>query len=164
MVNNNADDEILNEILEKHQNDTAEYISRSTDLQITWKVGEYMKLTLEHRTSDSIDYEKRLSKLQQEPHVLIPGLRHGRISRDDLLRADSLKYSHVFINIQSFVMSFKVGDRIIDRQSDSHLFTPALKRRIKKLRPDDRVYISDIMAQGPNGSIKQIGSLTVVIK
>lgn len=164
LVNNNADDKTLKEILEKHQNDTAEYISRSTDIQITWNVGEYMKLTLEHRTSDRIDYEKRLSDLRQEPHVLLPGLRHGRISRDNLLRADSLKYSHVFINVQSFIMSFKVGDRIIDRQSDSHLFTPAMKRRIKKLQPDDRVFFSDIMVQGPNGRIKQIGSLTVVIK
>jgi|GEM_PF-3693313 len=61
-------------------------------------------------------------------------------------------------------MSFKVGRRIIDRQSDSYLFTPAMKRRIRKLRTGDRVFFSDIMVQGPNGSIKQIGSLTVVIK
>lgn len=164
LVNNNADAEILKEILEKHLNDTAEYISRSTDLQITWKVGEYMKLTLEHRTSDSIDYEERLSYLQQEPRVLLPGLRHGRISRDDLLRADSLVYSLVFINIHSFVMSFNVGERIIDRQSDSHLFTPAMKRRIKKLRTGDRVFFTDIMAQNQNGIVKNIGSFTVLIK
>ncbi len=156
LVNKNADDETLKEIVEKHQIDTAVFKP--------WKVGEYMKITLEYRTSDRIDYEKRLSTLRQYPHVLIPGLRHGRISRDDLLRADSLKYSHVFINVQSFVMSFKVGDRIIDRQSDSHLFTSAMKRRIKKLRTGDRVFFNDIMAQNQNGMVKNIGSFTVVIK
>jgi len=156
LVNSNADDETLKEILEKHQNDTAVFKP--------WKVINYMNFSMENRTSDRIDYEKRLSDLRQEPRVLLPGLRHGHISRDDLLRADSLVYSHVFINLQSFVMSFKADYRIIDRQSDSHLFTPAMKRRIKKLRPGDRVYISDIMAQGPNGSVKQIGSFTLVIK
>lgn len=163
LVNKNADEETLKEIVEKHQNDSVAYISRSTDLQFSWKVCEYMKLTLEHRTSERIDYEKRLSDLRQEPHFLLPGLRHGRISRDDLLCADSLKYSLDFINVQSFVMCFKVGERINDRKSTSHLFTPAMKRRIKKLRPGDRVYFEDIMALGPNGSVKNICSFTVVI-
>lgn len=157
LVHNNTDDETLNAILEKHQNDTAVFNRLFT-------VRDYMKYTLEHRTSDTVDYKKMLINIRQELRVTIPGLSHGRISRDDLLRADSLVFRYIpSVNVQSFAMCFRVGERIVTRQSKSQLFTPAMKRRIKKLRPGDKVFFEDIMMKGPNGGVKQIGSVTMVI-
>jgi len=56
------------------------------------------------------------------------------------------------------------GGFTIDKPSKSDSFTPAQKRMIKSARRNQKIYIEDIKAKGPDGSIRSLPAIVFRIK
>lgn len=162
LVEKNVDDDILGEILDRHKNDTAQFIYSPTDLVITWTVSRYMQLKLkskaDNKTSNTADdFESRLenlrSSLQETIRIYIPGEYHGMVTKDDLLLIDSLTCTLKGFRIISFNLTS--GTKTF---STNNVFTQEIKEFIRTMTSGDRIYIEDIKVEFPDNSIGQIAS------
>jgi hypothetical protein len=161
LVEKNADDDILGEILDKHKNDTAQFIHGPTDLVMTWTVSRYMQIKLKsksyNKTFNTADnFESRLenlrSRLKKTNRIYIPGEYHGMVTKDDLLLTDSLTCT-----LQGYrVISFSL---ISDTKtfSTNNVFTQEIKDFIRTMTSGDRIYIDDIRVEFPDKTIGLIG-------
>ena len=163
-----VDDDILDEILFRHKNDTAQYIESSTDVVITWTVNEYMqtilKLKADKKTFNAnVDFESRLenlrSSLKKTIRIYIPGEYHGMVAKDDLLLVDSLTCS-----LKEFrIISFKLisGDKTF---ITNNIFTQEVKEFIRTMTSGDRIYIEKIIVEGSDKMKRHIPSIILKIK
>lgn len=94
LVEKNVDDDILGEILDRHKNDTLQFILSPTDVVMTWTVSRYLQIKLKSKAGNKTfntadDFESRLenlrSRLQKTICIYIPGEYHGMVTKDDLL-------------------------------------------------------------------------------
>ena len=93
LIGKNADDKILKQILTKHLNDTAKFISGSSNVYITYSVKKYMQEVLTWKADNKlpeVDFKARLQQIRSRRYDMIRGVHHGIISKDSLLRLDSL--------------------------------------------------------------------------
>jgi hypothetical protein len=167
LVEKNVDDDILGEILDRHKNDTAQFIHRAVDVVMTWTVVGYMQLKkrkADKKTFNTADdFESRLenlrSRLQKTFRIYIPGEYHGMVTKDDLLSIDSLTGTLQGYRIISF-------DLISDTKtfSTNNVFTQEIKEFIKTMTSGDRIHIDEIRVEFPNKTIGQIGGISLRIK
>jgi len=66
--------------------------------------------------------------------------------------------------IKSFTVSTQVKGFTRDEKSNSDYFTPAQIKLLKGLRKNQKVYIEDIKAAGPDGSIRNLPAISFRIK
>lgn len=66
--------------------------------------------------------------------------------------------------VKSFNVSATVKGYEEDASSNSYQFTPQQKALIAKLRPQAKVYITDIKAQGPDGTLRSLPSIAFKLK
>lgn len=66
--------------------------------------------------------------------------------------------------VVSFTVSANIKGFVKDEPSKSAAFTPAQKALINQLAPGSRVSIDDIKAKGPDGSIRDLGSINFKLK
>jgi len=66
--------------------------------------------------------------------------------------------------VTSFTVSANIKGFVKDEPSKSAAFTPAQKALINQLAPGSRVSIDDIKAKGPDGSIRDLGSINFKLK
>lgn len=168
LVEKNVDDDILGEILDRHKNDTAQFIYSPTDLVITWTVSRYMQLKLRSQADNKTvntadDFESRLenlrSSLRETIRIYIPGEYHGMVTKDDLLLIDSLTCT-----LQGFrIISFNLisGTKTF---STNNVFTQEIKEFIKTMTSGDRIYIADIRVESSDKTIRQIASKALRIQ
>lgn len=170
LVEKNVDDDILGEILDRHKNDTAQFILAPACVVDTWTVSQYMKINLRskanNKTSNTpVDFESRLenlrSSLQKNVRVYIPGEYHGRVTKDDLLSIDSLTCTLQGHRIVSFDL-FTVSDT--KTFSTNNVFTQEIKDFIKTMTSGDRIFIEEVRVEFPDKSIGQIGGKSLRIK
>ncbi len=161
LAKKNVDDDILGEILNRHKNDTAQFIRGSTDVLFTETVSGYMQLILKlkanNKTFNTTGYfESRLenlrSSLQKTIRIYIPGEYHGMVTKDDLLLIDSLTctlqgYRIISFNLISDTKTF----------STNNIFTQEIKEFIKTMISGDRIYIDEIRVEFPDKTIGIIG-------
>lgn len=166
LVEKNVDDDIIEEILDRHKNDTGQFIYSPTDLVTTWTVSGYMqqlkrKSKADNKTFNTADdFESRLenlrSRLQETIRIYIPGEYHSMVTKDDLLLIDSLTTSQGF-RIISFNLTF-VTTSITKTFSTNNVFTQEIKEFIRTMTSGDRIYIDYIKVEFPDNSIGQIAS------
>lgn len=162
LVQKNADRKILRDILEKHINDTAVFVSSPTDVVMNWTVKGYMQFLVDlsaEKKPDSIDYKTRLEQIRNRFRVIVAGAHHGIITKDSLLKVDHLVCSEKGFNIISFTLM--IGKRTI---KTNNMFTKEIRSRIRELKPGDFVFIEDLTATVPDSSIRKLGSIILKVK
>jgi len=167
LVEKNVDNDILGEILDRHKNDTAQFIYRAGCVVETWTVVRYMKLEkwkADNKTFNTTDdFESRLenlrSRLQKNVRVYIPGEYHGQVTKDDLLSIDSLTCTLPGHRIVSF--DLYSGTKTF---STNNVFTQEIKDVIKTMTSGERIHIEEIRVEFPDKTIGMIGGKSLRIK
>ncbi len=170
LIAKNVDDDILGEILDRHKNDTAQFILTPGCVVNTWTVSQYMQIKMRskanNKTSNTADYfESRLENLrkslQETARVYIPGEYHGQVTKDDLLSIDSLICTLPGHRIVSFDLIAVSGTKTF---STNNVFTQEIKDFIKTMTSGDRIYMEEIRVEFPNNFIGIIGGKSLRIK
>lgn len=168
LVKKNVDDDILGEILDRHKNDTAQFIHSPTDLVMTCTVIGYMQLTFKSKADKKTfntadDFESRLenlrSSLQETIRIHIPGEYHSMVTKDDLLLIDSLTCTLPGYRIISFNLTS--GNKTF---STNNVFTQEIKEFIRTMTSGDCIYIEDIKVEFPDNSIGEIAHKSLRIQ
>jgi hypothetical protein len=160
LAQKNADEKLLREISNKHLNDTAKFTLSPTDVVITWSVRDYMQSILRDTPAKpEIDFKVRLEKITRARYMVIAGAHHGIIIKDFLLQADSLICPQDGMKIISFVLTVR---RKTFRSRN--ILSGRTKRKIKKLRSGERIFIENIKAEGSDKTVRQMGAITLKIK
>ena len=92
------DKEILQEIYNKHLDDTARFSTCNTDIVFSYKVNEYMEMYINlYDSIKPIDYGERLEKIKKRTRIFLNGesiheIKFGEniIEKEELLKSDSL--------------------------------------------------------------------------
>ena len=153
---------VLQKIIQEHENDTSSYSESSTDVVQVWKVIDFMKITLKLATDrklPALNYKKEIEKIRDELQIAIKGNHHGFISKNDLLHLDSLVFSKIGFEVNSF--GIWINDRSILAPS-KHL-TSEIKSEIEKLKVGDRVYFENLKVNGPDKIVRNYGSIRLTI-
>ncbi|MES2777778.1 MAG: hypothetical protein V4722_26600 [Bacteroidota bacterium] len=154
LAQKNAGKDILTGIISKHKNDTAEYINCPTDVVITWNVFEYMQKVMEwkmDRKTHNTDYVSLLKTVRSRFRLNVPGEYHGVISKDNLLKVDSLTYSRKGFRIISF--SLENG---VESIAMNNLFTDRIKEFIKNTKSGDKLVINEIIIEATDKSRRKL--------
>jgi hypothetical protein len=168
LVMKNTDNAIIEEILKNHRSDTAEVLEMSTDVVISLTVIEYMEIAVNWKAENSLTneegyYESRLEYLQNgirnTPRVIVPGEYRGRISKEALLLVDSITCSHKEVKIISF--SMVTVNNIYDLKDS---FTEEMKEEIRTMEVGDHISIDTIVAEFPDGTVRQISPVFLTIR
>jgi len=159
LVQKNVDSSILEEILNRHKNDTAKFIEHRGCVVFTWTVNEYMRTLLSRKAdnyiSNTTDYFKfRLeylqNRLRNKIEINIPGEYEGKISKEDLLLVDSLKCSSERFRVISFDLN--VGNKTF---ATNNIFTKEMKDSFRDMITGDRLFIDNITVEIPDKKIKR---------
>lgn len=153
---------ILQDIIHKHENDTASYSTSSTDVVQSWKVIESMKFTYELAKEQKLlilIYEKEIAKIRDELHIVIKGNHHGFIRKSDLLNLDRLAFSKIGFKVLSF--DIRINNKSLAARSN--VVTGEMKSEIEKLKVGDRVYFESLKVKGPDNKVRSYGSVTLTI-
>ena len=66
--------------------------------------------------------------------------------------------------VKSFTVSATIDGFERSKKSNSYKFTPAQLSLIKKVRPGGKVYIENVVAVGPDGKPRKLGTIALRIK
>ncbi len=168
LAKKNVDDRILGEILNRHKNDTVQFIRSSTCVFFTETVSGYMQLIMKlkanNKTFITTGYFESLlknlqSRLQKTIRIYIPGEYHGMVTKDDLLSIDSLTGTLQGYRIVSFDLTS--GTKTF---STNNVFTQEIKESIKTMTSGDCIYIDEIRVEFPDKTIGLIGGKLLRIR
>jgi hypothetical protein len=164
LVRKNADNDILNEILDRHKNDTVQFTRSSTCVVWTSTVIGHMELMLKLKANNkkfsTTDYYESLlanlrRRLQDEIQINVPGAYHSMVTKEHLLSMDSLTTSKGYrIASYDLIAITASGTKTI---FTDNVFTPEIKELIKTMTSGDRIYLEDIRVEFPDKSIGIIG-------
>jgi hypothetical protein len=110
-------------------------------------------------------------KLVPDPVAKIAGIKGAGAIDQKIL----LEQKGIYAEMENFdfdlgfkVVEFKVsantGGYSVDKISNNDQFTQEQFDLIKKVKKDNKIYIEDIKAQGPDGAIRQLGSIAITVK
>ncbi len=162
LVLKNADKKMLEEILNKHSNDTAKFLSKGGCVEIEWSVKEFMQMLFTYQPdtpSAQPDWKSRIEKIRRERYSLIAGSHHGFIDKDSLLKTDSLIESKGQFRIVSCVLTIRRKP-----QQLTNRFNARAKRRISRLNPGEPIFIENVKAEGPDKIIRTLPSFFLKVK
>jgi hypothetical protein len=157
-----SDINLLQDVLKAHWNDSASYINSTTDLVVHRKVNEFMDVVYQAKSSNELkptDFQARLDRLLNIPRLIIPGLNHGFISKESLLKLDSL-----FCSLDEFeIVSFDLeGSRRMS--SNCNALTKRMKREVRRLEVGDKVYFDKIRVMMPDKTFRYLTPLVLTIR
>lgn len=105
-----------------------------------------------------------------DPVAMVAGKNGGSINKNLLAMQtgvdavmDNFDFDLKF-KIKSFNVSTVVQSYTRDEKSNSDYFTPAQLKLLKGLRKNQKVYIEDIKAVGPDGSIRNLPAISFKVK
>ena len=162
LAQKNADEQTLRKIYNSHLNDTALINYVPTDVIIYWTVKEDMQVVMNVKAENKltpIDFKVRLEKIRNERYRVIPGTYHGIIAKDSLLKIDRLTCSIGAFKIISFDLTIR--EKTI---RSNNVITPRIKRKIRRLKSGERVYIEGIKAEGPDKVERLLNPAILIIK
>ena len=105
-----------------------------------------------------------------DPVAMVAGKNGGSINKNLLAvqtGVDAVMDGFDFdlkFKIKSFTVSTQVKGFTRDEKSNSDYFTPAQVKLLKNLRRNQKVYIEDIKAAGPDGSIRNLPAISFRVK
>jgi gliding motility-associated protein GldM len=135
--------------------------------------GQKVRITvnaeIDGKTTNMGSKEFRVKRVP-DPVAKIAGKKGGVIARN-ILKAqagvaadlENFDFDLKFI-VQSFVVSATVRGYEEEAKSNSYSFTAKQKQLIGKLKPNSKVYITDIKAKGPDGTIRSLPSISFKLK
>lgn len=88
-------------------------------------------------------------------------LKKLKAAQGVLAKMENFEFDLKF-NVISFVMSATVKGKVVDQKSNGGRVTGNMKTLINSMRPGSKLYIEKIKARGPDGSVRDLG--TVVLK
>lgn len=162
-----APDSILERVYLKHQNDSARYISRSGCLVNTWKVNEWMQFGINSAKEDKIrkiNFEKEIARIikqnNHETRMVLPGLKFNRIKKEALLKIERL----ICLDTNYKVISFTLydGEKLLRGRSD--FINKDMKTMMRKIKPQNRIYIEGIKVKSPDGHTRKLRSINLIIE
>jgi len=154
---------VLLKILDIHKNDTAEFRSRSTDVETKWTVKEFMQSGLKFNSANKlsvIDYKKRIEKIRGQTKIEISAMHHGLIEKEELLKIDSLVITGNKLRIISFTLFAE--EKTI--KSSSNILTNDMKIAIKETEPRSILIFTDIKIVGQDSIVWHGPSMVVKLK
>jgi len=110
-------------------------------------------------------------KVCPDPVAKIAGIKNsGKISKATLLAQNEViaEMENFDFDLNFRVVSFTLStiDKgyTFDRISQSNKFTEEQRNQLQKVQPGDKVFIDDIKAIGPDGTIRQLGNIALTIE
>ncbi|MEM9023633.1 MAG: GldM family protein, partial [Bacteroidota bacterium] len=88
-------------------------------------------------------------------------LKKLKAARGVLAKMENFEFDLKF-NVVSFTMSATVKGKVVDQKSRGAAVTSDMKKLIAALRPGQKLYIERIKAKGPDGTVRDLG--TIVLK
>ena len=165
VVNKTEDEELINQLMERHQNDTTSFNLLSGSVVSKWTVKEYMETTLKFQGDQKFDYQKKLRKIRETPRLVLPGIRHGRMQPKDLVKLRKLEYNQVERQVVSFTFSFRrEGEYSEELNSDSSMLTKPMQTALMELTPGDVFYLDNIKIKMPDGNLANAGSVRIAVE
>lgn len=163
LVQKGADDSSIKEILNNHKDDTAVFIEAVTDVIQIRSVTQYMQFIYQNNESfPRTDFNTRLDKIREKKkdlHIIIPGVRHGIVSKQDLLKIDSLVCSEEGFQI----VSFELYARKKTLTANS-LITKQMKRLLGELKSKNLIQISKVKCLGPDKNVRYLSSFNLMVR
>lgn len=156
-----SDVNLLSEILNKHANDTSEYIGSRTDVVVTWTVSEYMQRVFDAKSNNElniVDFQARLDQIRSQSKIVIPGVWHGYVTKESLMSMDSLVCSVE----GSTVISFTLYARKRITSKDNKI-TYRMKRHLKKLDHGEKFYFEDLKVDMPDKTSRKLAPIVLKI-
>jgi beta-lactamase regulating signal transducer with metallopeptidase domain len=109
-------------------------------------------------------------KFVPDPVAKIAGIKiSGEINKADLLKQTEI-YAEMEnfdfdlgFEIVEFTVSGVIANFTVNEVSHNNKFTKKQKNLIEKLKNGEKVYIENIKAKGPDGNIRQLGSIALTI-
>ena len=105
-----------------------------------------------------------------DPVPMVAGKRGGYIKKSVLLSQVGIKaelpnfdFDLKFV-VKSFTVSATIEGFERSKKSNSYRFTPAQLSLIKKVRPGGKVYIENVVAVGPDGKPRKLGTIALRLK
>jgi gliding motility-associated protein GldM len=108
-----------------------------------------------------------------DPYPTLAGKRAGTLRRDQVLGELGLKaempewfeFGGVNYNVTSFEFEAVIGGFSVPKPVQGANFTSEIRQIIREqVRTNNRIYFNDITAVGPDGSTRQLGSLSFKIR
>lgn len=157
-----TDINLLRSIENNHSNDAASFVNGATIIVMVWKVNEFMRMILNAKSEGelkSINYRDKLDRMQREIKVVIPGVCHGYVSKESLLKLDRLVCSLDEFEIVSFDME---GSKRMAVKSNA--LTKRMKREIGRLKVGDKVYFDKIRVMMPDKTFRYLAPIVLTIR
>ena len=159
-----ADYKVLNEIVNKHRNDSALISNHSTDIIFSERINDKMQRAFNYsKNIDSSELKKRIKnyedKIKNNVSVSIKGAHNGYIKKEDLLKADSLKLTGTNYKIVLFTISTLKGEALYQQKFSNNLFSDEIKEKFRALNSGDKLYVDEIKALAPDGSERALPAL-----
>ncbi|NLI24206.1 MAG: gliding motility protein GldM [Bacteroidales bacterium] len=114
-------------------------------------------------------YKEFRVKMLPSPVPKVGGLRGGNIARSTLLaqsgviaEMENFEFEAI-VKVVSFKVSAKVGQFDMEATSNSNKFTQEQLNILERLGKGSKVYFEDIKASLPDGSTRDLGSITLKI-
>ena len=107
-----------------------------------------------------------------DPYPTLAGKRSGTLRKSEILEQIGLeatmpewfKFGGVSYKITGFEFTAMVGSFATRVDINGANFDSKVRETIRNMRSNSRIYFNDIMAVGPDGSARNIGSLSVKIR
>jgi hypothetical protein len=121
-------------------------------------------------------------KIIPTPVPSVCGLRGGTVKKDDLLRETKVLaiIENFDFNVPCKVIGFKMGSNspeiktkedkdakpapLVELISGSELFTPEQKEFFQKIAPGQKICFEDIKASCPDGTVRDLGSIILLVQ
>jgi gliding motility-associated protein GldM len=104
-----------------------------------------------------------------DPVAKIGGLREGKMNKALLLaqlgvvaEMENFDFDLTW-RVSRFTLSTTRGGYQVDESSDNNLLTKAQKELIQGIARGQKVYFENIRAEGPGGTIRSLGSITITV-
>lgn len=162
LANRTSDINLLRSIQNNHSNDTSSFVNGATSIVMVWKVNEFMKMILNAKAVGdlkTINYQDKLDRMLREIKVDIPGVSHGYVSKESLLKLDSLVCSTKEFEIVSF--DLEVTRRMT---SNSNCLKRRMKRELGRLKVGDKVYFDRIRVMMPDRTFRNLAPIVLTVR
>ncbi len=147
---------------DRFSSDSTSY-TRGITLVVEWKVNEYMHFLYKQYLENNIptrNLEADIERLKKDVGIVIKGVKHGEINKDQLLSMDSLYHAHSGIKIISF--EFYHNDKGFN--TSGNMITKRMKRVIRRSKSGDTVSFENIHAIVSDNTTRKLGGERLKIK
>jgi hypothetical protein len=103
------------------------------------------------------------------PVAFFAGSRGSKVAKRKLVDAPGVKtYMENFefdlkFSVVSFTMSATIKGKVVELRGKGARVTGDMKTLLKALRPGQKVYFEKIKAKGPDGTVRDLGTIAITV-